>query len=162
MDKQRFFSKLCIVLFTCLLIFLFYAKDAISANWTYYFTSAEQMLSFYNADRIQVLPNNIIRVWVKNYPKNDESRLRYIQNWKKSNPKFPEDFFKLTILFDVNCTSKSFSPLEVIFYDKEGKILNSVSIPTSDIKHTNIAQDSNMDALQKIICPKNDLKKKGR
>jgi len=160
MNKQGFFSRLCIVLFTCMIMLPCYAKDVNGSDWKFYFRGADGTSFHYDANSINVLPANVIRVWIKGISETEEDRLRYILNQKRQFPDFPNNWFFSIALYEINCKNKTFTGIEVLDYDMNNEFISAETVknPTP----VNISPDSMTDVLQKLVCSKMSSKKKGR
>jgi hypothetical protein len=159
MDKRRFFSKFYFVLLTCLLI-LPCSKDVNSEYWQLYFKGSDSLLYYYDADGINVLPNNIIRMWIKSTPESEEGRAKEVMYLRIVEPTTPYYYSYSTILYEINCKDRTFKALYVATYNTEHKKLSSTSMTNPSLAR--ILPESMMDELSKIVCVKKDLKKEKR
>jgi len=141
MDKRRLFSTLYIVFFVSLFILLCVSKKVISADWTFIGQAENNDSWYYDADNINFLPNNIIRVWAKHIP-NEDAALRYAYS---------------LLLYEVNCKDNTLTILAVMDYNDDDELIYSVqpAKPAPDY----IVSDSIGYIFHKTICSLKDLKK---
>jgi hypothetical protein len=159
MDKRRFFSKLYIVLLTCLLI-LPCSKDANGADWTWFGKGQNSfLLFFYDSESINFLSNNIIRVWVKIIPESEEDRVRYIQDTRKEDQTIPDNWGFSTSLFEINCKNKTYTCIQSTTYSIKNELIKS---DIAKYPYKEITPETIMETLSKIVCAKKDLKKERR
>jgi hypothetical protein len=140
MDKRRFFSKLYIVLLTCLLI-LPCSKDVISADWIFIGKAENNGSWYYDAESINFLPNNIIRVWAKHIP-NEAAARRFV--------------YSLT-LWEVICKDNTLNILAVMDYNYKDELIYSEKAPKPNPDY--IVPASIGYVMQKTVCSLKDLKK---
>ena len=102
---------------------------------------------YYDKENIKHMPNNIIRVWVKNV---------YSDTGKKESIKNLGDGLKdvkdTLYLFQINCNEKMLSTVNVTDYDSKGSVISSDDNPI--LKESIILPDSVGEKLYKIVCEK--------
>jgi hypothetical protein len=156
MNKRRFLSKFYFVLFTCLLI-LPCSKDVNGADWRLYFKGTGDVLFFYEADSINVLSNNIIRVLTKGIPQDEEGRMREITYRRNKGVTVPDDWSYTIDLWEINCKNRTSKILNVTSYTTNNEVISSTALS----KHPSleyISPDTMMEFLLKAVCTKKNLK----
>jgi len=153
MDKRRFFSKFYFVLLTCLLM-LSCSKDVNSADWTYCCKSQETKY-YYDAESINFLPKNIIRVWMITIPRSGDERLSSIPERRKS---YPAAWSYEKALLEINCIDNTWSILALTLYNDKDKVIQSTKSPKPYPEYAE--PDSTPDLINKTICSLKDSKKK--
>ena len=151
MDKHRFFSKLYFVLLTCLLI-LPCSKDVSGAEWKPYGTVERGVLSFYDAQSIIYLANNSVRVFVKQIPEDEQSRVREIASMRKKIPTFPDNWSFSEYLYQINCSDRTGKVLKATLYDTKNEIIES----TTAEQPFSITPETMEEGLYKAVCVKKD------
>jgi hypothetical protein len=159
MDKRRFFSKPYIVFFIILFVFPCISKDVICADWT----SIEKMKEaswYYDAESIRFLRNNIILVWAKIIPDDEDDRIRHLKRRKKEQIGLQHNYSYSLILNEINCEDKTTKMLQIIEYNNKGEVIKIQYISNRVIQYN--VPGSIEDRFQKTICSLKDLKKKRR
>jgi len=157
MDNRRFL----IVLLTCLLI-LPCLKDANSADWTWFDKGSNNLSFFYDAESTNLLPDNIIRVWVKAIPETEEDRVRHIQSERKAGFAISDYWGSSIGLFEINCKNKKSACVQETSYSIKGESIKLNSVKHPYLNHQYITAETTMEELYKNLCVKKDLKKKSR
>ncbi len=158
MDKRRFFSRLYFVLLTCLLI-LPWSKDVSSAEWEAYYET-DDMLFSYDAEIINFLPNNIIRVWIKMIPKSEEARVRNIQFMRNANMNVPNNWGHELNLDEINCKNKTMRVIKRTLYSIKDELIKSYTTKNSSPDY--ITPETMEEELSTRVCGKKDTKENGR
>src|SRR5512136_165342 len=121
MDKRRFFARLYFVLLTCLLI-LPCTKDVSGAEWKIFSTAADDTVYFYDGQSIIYLPNNSVRVFVKQVSENEQSRVKAIASMRKKAPTFPDNWSFSEYLYQINCSDRTGRVFKATLYDTKNEI----------------------------------------
>jgi len=158
MDDRKLFSKFYFAVLICLLIVPCSAKTVNGEDWKLYFEGDNGMLFYYDASSIKFLTPNVVHVWMKNFPPNEEVRLNYIQTLRKKEPTFPDNIKYTAALVEINCKSKTFTSLQVTAYGVQGDVVISETIQEPPIEIA--PADSMVAALYKVACAKKEVKKK--
>jgi hypothetical protein len=159
MDKRRFFSKPYIVFFISLFVFPCISKDVICADWT----SIEKMKEaswYYDAESIRFLPRNIIMVWAKIVPDDEDARMKHSKRSKKEQTVVSHNYAYSLILNEINCEDKTTKMLQIIEYNNKGEVLKIQYISNRVLQYN--VPGSVGDRFQKTICSLKDLSKKKR
>ena len=158
MDTKGFLLKFYVAVLICLLLSPCFSSNAHGENWKLYFEGDNGMSFYYDAESIKFLAPEIIHVWIKNYPPNEEVRLNYIRTLRKKEPTLPDDVRYSTALAEIHCKHKTYTCLQVKAYSVQDEAVISATMeqPSSET----ISRDSMMSALQKVVCAKKDVKKK--
>ena len=131
------------ILFTGIFIFTL-VSVSYSAEWEHY-GEVPSGSAYYDKENIKHMPNNIIRVWVKNV---------YSDTGKKESIKNLGDRFKdvkdTLYLFQINCNEKKLSSVNVTDYDSKGSVISSDDNTT--LKESIILPESVGEKLYKIVC----------
>jgi hypothetical protein len=152
MDKRKFFSKFYIVLLTYMLVLPCYSKDVNGAEWKFYFKS--QNLYFYDAQSINYLPDNSVRVFIKIISEAEEGRVRELTNLQKVDPTVPDNWPYWTILYEINCKDRTFKVLQLTQYNTKNETIYTTSIEKPSFNY--ISPETMMEALSKNVCVKKD------
>jgi hypothetical protein len=158
MDTKRFLPKCYVAVLICLLMSPCFSNNAHGEDWKLYFEADNGILFYYDAESIKFLTPNIIHVWIKNFPPNEEVRINYIRTLRKKEPTFPDNVKYTTALAEINCTRKTYTHLQVTAYSLQDEAVLSETIqdPPIEIVHP----DSMVSALHKVVCAKKEGKKK--
>jgi len=156
MDKCGFFPKFYFALLTCLLM-LPCSKDLDGADWTYC-CKAKETKYYYDAESINFLPKNIIRVWMITIPRSEDERLNSMQERRKPYPALPDTWSYEKALLEINCIDNTWSILALTLYDDKDKVIQSTKSPKP---HPEYAEPGSMpDLINKTICSLKNSKKK--
>ncbi len=158
MDNRKLFSRFYFVVLICLLIVPCSAKSVHGEEWEIYFEADNGMLFYYDVASIKFLTPNIVHVWIKNFPPNEEARLNYIQTLRKKEPTFPDNIKYTAALVEINCKSKTFTSLQVTAYSIQDEVVISETMQDPPIEI--VPAESMMNALQRAVCAKREVKKK--
>jgi uncharacterized protein YpuA (DUF1002 family) len=141
-----------------------YSKDANGMEWKLFSTTESEDIekeNYYDSSEINYLSENIVQVWVKQIPKNEADRRRYIEeSQQKYSIMLPDDYAYDLQFVKINCKNKTFTLLDNIKYNKKNQIIREYKNPNATPFY--IVSDSLAYGLYKDICPKKSLKKKGR
>ena len=148
MDKRKFLSRFCIVMFTCMLMLPCYAKDVNGADWIRYGKGESGNELFYDIQSIDYIPNNSVRVLVKMITEDEDSRAREIAEWRKGYPAFPDNFSYSTFLYEINCKDRTFKVLQGATYNTKSEIIIATTIEHPVLE--NISPESMMEGLHKM------------
>jgi len=129
---------------------------------------SKDMTWYYDAERIKFLPNNIIRVWVKTSPNDEDARLKVLERNEKRARKFgiPYDEAKYanyaytTTLYAINCKDNTQDILASSDYNDESETISSVKVVKKDPVY--VIPDFIAEFLNKTICSLKDSKKKSK
>ena len=157
MDKYRFFSGLYFALLACLLI-LPCSKDVSSAEWKSYGVAVNGLEHFYEAQSIDYLPNNSVRVFVRAIPGDEKSRVGYLMKLRKSDTQIPDNWSYTTTLFEINCNKRSYKILEITEYNANDAIVYSTHTENPSTNY--LLPDSMVQKLYMAVCVKKNPKKK--
>jgi len=160
MDKQRFFPKFFVVLFICVLMFPCCESDVNGEEWKLYFESVNGMIYYYDAESIRYLPRNIVQVWIKNFPANEDMRLNYIQSLRKKEPIVQDNIKYSTALAEIDCKNITYACLQLKVYNIENAVVMSEIIKEPSAEA--IPPESMVNTLHKVVCAKKNLKKNRR
>jgi hypothetical protein len=131
----------------------------IGADWT----SVERMKEsswYYDAESIRFLRNNIILVWAKIIPDDEDARMRHLKRRKKEQIWFQHNYSYSLILNEINCEDKTTNMLQIIEYNNKGEVIKIQYISNRVIQYN--VPGSIEDRFQKTICSLKDVKKKRR
>jgi len=156
MNKHRFFPKFYFVLLACCLMSPG-SRDVNGADWTYC-CKAKEAKYYYDAESINFLPKNVVRVWMVTIPRSEDERLSSIQERRKSYPALPDTWSYDKALLEINCVDDTWSILALTLYDDKDKVIRSTKSPKP---HPEYAEPGSMpDLINKTICSLKDPKKK--
>jgi hypothetical protein len=158
MDTERFLPKFYVVLLICLFLSPCFSNNAYGEDWKLYFEADNGMLFYYDAESIKYPSQNIVHVWIKNFPPNEEVRLNYIQAMKKKEPTFPDNVKYTTALVEINCEKKTYTCLRLKVYGVKDEVVISEAIQEPPIEIA--PAESMVAALYKVACAKKEVKKK--
>jgi len=108
------------------------------------FAKNERTHCYYDTKSISQPSKNIIKVGVK-FEYTNIGVTEFVKT-------FGDKFNKLDnskSLYEVNCVEKKYRILELVFYSKDGNVLNTISYP-SEWKYN--IRESVSDALDKAVC----------
>ena len=158
MDIKRCLPKFSAAVLICLLISPCFSNDAHGEDWKLYFEGDNGMLFYYDAESMKFFTPNIVHVWIKNFPPNEEVRLKYIQAMRKKEPTFPDNVRYSTALAEINCERNTYTSLQVTAYSVQDEVVISETIKDPPIE--TVSPDSMVSALQKVVCARKEVKKK--
>ena len=124
---------------------IFFAIEAQAADWVYYATGSADGCSFYyDPQSIKRVSEDIVQVW--------EKKVFTEKDAKKAINELGPEFKELSFdkcLKEFNCNEKKSRTLSVIYYNKDGGVIESVSSASSwDF----VVPDSGVEALFNIVC----------
>ncbi|MGO9139347.1 MAG: surface-adhesin E family protein [Syntrophales bacterium] len=152
---RNVFRGIIILLLTCLPI-LPCPKDVGGAEWIRYATGGG-VLRLYDAESINYLPNNSVRVFVKMIPEDEEIRLKMIADFRKIDPTL-DNFRQLRSLYEINCKDRTYKSVQIIFYNKEERAIGKLTDEEASV--TYISPESTEELLYEKMCVKKDTTKK--
>jgi hypothetical protein len=79
----------------------------------------------YDAENINTLPNNIIRVWLKMYPTSEEGRLRFMMRERSAGRVFRDNWGFTIMLYEINCRNKTYTAMRGIDYSIKNEVMFS-------------------------------------
>lgn len=102
-------------------------------DWKYCSSGEDGPFVYYNTKNISYPSQGIVKIWTK-FAEAGEGHALYLN--------------------DIDCANKRVRMLSYTMYDKEGKVLNTVSNDADKSKWEYIVPDSLMEAISKAVCPK--------
>jgi hypothetical protein len=158
MNTKRRLPRFYVVVLICLLSSPCLSNIAYAENWKLYFEADNGMLFYHDAESIKYPTQNIVHVWIKNFPPNEEVRLNYIQAMRKKEPTFPENVKYTTALVEINCEKKTYTCLRLKVYGVKDEVVISEAIQEPPIEI--VSAEAMVAALYKVACAKKEVKKK--
>jgi hypothetical protein len=123
---------------------IFSCAEVWGADWRYY-AKSEWGDYYYDAETVDRLPNNTVRVWTKEI----SSQKRVVNIVSKLGKEF-SDLGYINILYEVDCIGKKRCTLSAVYYSKSKSMIFDTGNERDEWKI--IVPGSMGEALFKIIC----------
>ncbi|TAN41074.1 MAG: hypothetical protein EPN22_16395 [Nitrospirae bacterium] len=119
------------------------------------FGQSETNYWYYRTKDIEFKTDGVVRIWSKAAAKGKigiDDKIKLLQKFG-GNTKGYEQFSHSVSLFEINCNQRKSRVVSVTDYDKNGKSLESVTVP--DFPWDSIGKGTIMDNLSNIVCRPN-------
>ena len=134
------------IVITVIGLILFCYAEGWGTDWRW-FASISYSDYFYDAQGITRQPNGMSCVWYKRIL-NDEDRIDYVA---KFGEKY-KDMEHVIALLELDCKGKRSRYLNIIYYSKEGKVIESDDLPQGKADWKYIIPDTVGEKLFNIVC----------
>ncbi|MBF0328203.1 MAG: hypothetical protein HQL10_03535 [Nitrospirae bacterium] len=119
------------------------------------FGQSETNYWYYTTKNIEFKNDGVVRIWSKASAKGKigiDDKIKLLQRFG-GNTKGYEQFSHSVSLFEINCSQRKSRVVSVTDYDKNGKSLESVTVP--DFPWDAIGKGTIMDNLTTVVCRPN-------